>query len=243
MVFLTDLHNNQYGKDNKKLIEAVTKQKPDFILIGGDMLVGKNNIPYAVAEKFVTALTTICPVYYANGNHEFRMKIYPETYGTAFYEYKEKLKKAGVVFLENSCENIVWHDTPMQIWGLEIPREGYRKFVRADISMEQIAEAIGEANDAQYQILMAHNPMYMELYKKWGADLILSGHLHGGVMRIPFLGGVISPQFRLFPKYSGELKKEGKTSIVVSKGLGTHTIKVRFLNPAEVVVLHINGEN
>ena len=82
----------------------------------------------------------------------------------------------------------------------------------------------------------------MDLYKTWGADIILSGHIHGGVIRIPFIGGVISPQFRLFPKFSGEYKKQGNTSMIVSKGLGTHTIKVRFMNPAEIVVLHINGE-
>ncbi len=243
IVFLTDLHNNQYGTENKKLIEAVSKQNPDFIFIGGDMLVGKRDIPYTVAEKFVTELTTICPVYYANGNHEFRMKIYPETYGDIFQQYKKKLEKAGVIFLENNCENILLQDVPIQVYGLEIPREGYRKFVRTNLSVEQISEAIGHANHSQYQILMAHNPMYMESYKEWGADLILSGHLHGGVARIPLLGGVISPQFRLFPRYSGELTKDGNQSIVVSKGLGTHTIKMRFMNPAEVVVLHINGEN
>ena len=86
---------------------------------------------------------------------------------------------------------------------------------------------------------MAHNPVYMEAYKKWGADLVLCGHLHGGIVRIPWLGGVISPQFRLFPKHSGELTKEGEQNMVVSKGLGTHTIKIRFLNMAEVIVLHI----
>ena len=131
---------------------------------------------------------------------------------------------------------------PIQIHGLEIPREGYKKFRKTFVSLEQIEERIGKADSSKYQILLAHNPIYADTYLEWGADLILSGHLHGGIVRLPGLGGVITPQFRLFPKYSGELTvKEGK-SVVVSKGLGTHTIKIRFLNPAEMVVLHLQGK-
>ena len=77
---------------------------------------------------------------------------------------------------------------------------------------------------------------------KWGADLTLSGHLHGGLVRIPGLGGVISPQIKLFPKYSGELTSEGEQAVVVSKGLGMHTICFRFCNPAEMIVLQIGGK-
>ena len=101
---------------------------------------------------------------------------------------------------------------------------------------------MGKKDSTNYQILLAHNPMYAETYLEWGADLILSGHLHGGIVRIPGLGGVVSPQFRLFPKYSGEHTEKNGKSVVVSKGLGTHTIKIRFLNPAEVVVLHLSGK-
>lgn len=242
MVFLSDLHNNSYGKENERLITAIAEQEPDVILIGGDMLVGKANKSYEVAEKFVSKLIEFCPVYYVNGNHEFRMKIYTKTYGDTFALYKNKLESAGVEFLENNHVNFKWGNQEIQIYGLEIPKEGYKKFVKTNLSLEQIEEAIGVADNDKCQILLAHNPGYVETYKQWGADIILSGHLHGGVVRIPKLGGVISPQFRLFPKYSGEYTKEGDTSIVVSKGLGTHTINVRFLNPAEIVVLHVSGE-
>ena len=86
---------------------------------------------------------------------------------------------------------------------------------------------------------MAHNPSYVKEYVEWGADLILCGHLHGGIVRIPGLTGLITPALEWFPKYSGDLYYEGDKVIVVSKGLGTHTINLRFLNPAEVVVLHV----
>lgn len=241
LVFLSDLHNNRYGKDNEKLLNSVMEQSPDFILIGGDMLVGKPDISYEVAEKFVSQLTKIAPVYYANGNHEQRMKLYPETFGSTYQRYKEQIEKKGVTFLENASKNLAFCDCNLRITGLEIPREGYKKFCKTEVSLGQIENCIGQASRDSYQILLAHNPVYAEIYLEWGADLVLSGHLHGGVVRLPFLGGVITPQFRLFPKYSGELTKVGDQTVVVSRGLGTHTIKLRFLNPAEVVVLHLHG--
>ena len=242
IVFLTDLHNNSYGKNNVKLLEAVKSQNPDLILIGGDMLVGKPDISTKVAEEFVKKLTEICPVYYANGNHEQRMKIYPEKFGTKYQEYKASLEQSGVQFLENEHIDLMFDACPVQIHGLEIPREGYKKFRKTHVSLSQIEERIGKADSSKYQILLAHNPIYADTYLEWGADLILSGHLHGGIVRLPGLGGVITPQFRLFPKYSGELTVKDGKSVVVSKGLGTHTIKIRFLNPAELVVLHLQGK-
>lgn len=242
IVFLTDLHNNSYGKNNDKLLASVREQNPDLILIGGDMMVGKPEVSTKVAEDFVGKLTGICPVYYANGNHEQRMKIYPEKFGAKYQEYKTSVEQSGVQFLENEHVDLMFETLPVQIHGLEIPREGYKKFRKTNVSLEQIEERIGKANSSKYQILLAHNPIYADIYLEWGADLVLSGHLHGGIVRLPGLGGVITPQFRLFPKYSGELTVKDRKSVVVSKGIGTHTIKLRFLNPAEIVVLHLQGK-
>ena len=242
IVFLTDLHNNSYGTNNEKLLASVREQNPDLILVGGDMLVGKPEASTKVAEDFVKKLTEISPVYYANGNHEQRMKIYPERFGIKYQEYKTSVEQSGVQFLENEHIDLMFDACPIQIHGLEIPREGYKKFRKTNVSLEQIEERIGKADSSKYQILLAHNPIYADTYLKWGADLVLSGHLHGGIVRLPGLGGIITPQFRLFPKYSGELTVKNGKSVVVSKGLGTHTIKIRFLNPAEMVVLHLQGK-
>ena len=242
IVFLTDLHNNSYGQNNERLLAAVKRQEPDMILIGGDMLVGKPEMSTKVAEDFVENLTEICPVYYANGNHEQRMKIYPERFGTKYQEYKSRVEHWGVRFLENEHVDLMFENLPVQIHGLEIPREGYKKFRKTNVSLEQIEERIGKADSSKYQILLAHNPIYADTYLDWGADLVLSGHLHGGIVRLPGFGGIITPQFRMFPKYSGELSLKDEKSVVVSKGLGTHTIKIRFLNPAEMIVLHLQGK-
>ena len=81
--------------------------------------------------------------------------------------------------------------------------------------------------------------LYMDAYKKWGADLILSGHLHGGLVRCPGIGAVVTPQGFLFPKYSGEMRREGEQTIVVSRGLGSHTINIRLFNMPEVIAIEV----
>ncbi len=242
IVFLSDLHNNRYGKDNENLLTAVKEQNPDLIVIGGDMLVGKTNVSFKVAENFVSRLTNICPVYYANGNHEQRMKVYPKTYGTAFEEYKSCLVNKGVQFLENEYQRLTLDECQICLYGLEIPVKYYKKFCKQILPVDVVKDQIGEPKANCYNILLAHNPTYVSTYLEWGADLILSGHFHGGVVRIPKLGGIITPQWHMFPKYSGELTEKNGKYVVVSKGLGAHTLKIRFLNPAEVIVLHLNGK-
>ncbi len=241
IVFLSDLHGNTYGKHNVKLLEAIRQQKPEFVLVGGDMLVGSKLLSPKVAEDFVKELVHICPVYYANGNHEQRLKDVPEIPGTDYEEYRDNLVKAGVRYLENEKACLRWGNRDIEIYGLELPYETYTKFKKVGLSSDYIENTIGKSDAAKYQILMAHNPAYVKNYATWGADLAVSGHLHGGIARIPFWRGVISPQGRIFPKYSGELSRIDNTAIVVSKGMGCHSIKIRFLNPAEVVVLHVGG--
>lgn len=241
IVFLSDLHNHVYGDKNADLLKMIKNAEPDLILIGGDMLVGKVKICYEPALQFVKSLTDIAPVYYANGNHEQRMKEKPDVYCCYPYrEYKEALENAGVHFLENESVYFpVSQKENIKITGLEIPLHCYQRLGKGNLEMSEIAERIGEKEPGVFQILMAHNPSHMAIYKEWGADLVLSGHLHGGIVRIPGITGVIAPSLELFPKYSGDIYREGDTNIIVSKGLGTHTINMRFLNPAEVIIVRL----
>ena len=241
VVFLSDLHNYSYGEENEKLLKAIKNEKPDMIFVAGDMLVGKQGGTTEIAESFMTKLPEICPVYHANGNHEQRFKDMPEVYGDVFAPYAEKLKTAGVRLLSNEKEELEWDNIPVDLYGLELSHKKYRKFQKQVFSKDRVTNLLGSADASRFNIMIAHNPTFMDTYLEWGADLVVSGHVHGGVVRIPGIGGFISPQFILFPKYSGEMKKVGDATAVVSKGIGIHTIKVRFLNPAEVVVLHIGG--
>lgn len=242
IVFLSDLHNQIYGNKNKKLINKIEESDPDLILVGGDMLVGKKNSFYGPALEFVKAIAEKFPVYYASGNHEQRMREIPENYRYSYLEYKKELSCAGVYFLENDSMEFLFEKCPVNITGLEIPMRCYRHFHKEELSDGEITERIGTVREGIYQILLAHNPAYIDEYIHWGADLILSGHLHGGIVRIPGIAGVISPAFDLFPKYSGDHYKKGDTDIVVSKGLGVHTICIRLFNPAEVVVLELSED-
>ncbi|MBQ8559734.1 MAG: metallophosphoesterase [Tyzzerella sp.] len=241
VILLSDLHNCSYGKENEKLLQAIRKEHPDMILVAGDMLVGKKGSPTEVAQKLMEELPQICATYYANGNHEQKRKEAREPFDTLYQKYRIRVINAGVHYLENEKATIKWEDCDVEIHGLEIPREAYKKFQRVSLPENCLENCLGKADAAKYQILIAHNPVFVSDYLKWGADLIVSGHLHGGIARIPFWRGVITPQGGLFPKYSGELTKEGDASVVVSKGIGIHTIKIRFLNPTELVVLHVGG--
>ena len=236
------MHNQCYGKNNQKLLTAIRRENPDLILIAGDMLIGKEGVSPKPAKEFVSALPAICDVYYANGNHEQRMKENTEKYGETYAVYQEQLKRAGIHFLENEGVRLSWDGQAVDVYGLEIPHRYYKKFENIELPVEEVESCIGEAFEGHYEILLAHNPVFAKTYLKWGADLILSGHLHGGIVRVPKLGGVITPQARLFPKYSGELTMEGEKAVVVSKGLGTHTFRFRLFNPAEMIVLQIGGE-
>lgn len=243
IVLLCDLHNKVYGEDNEVLLDAIRKQNPDLILIAGDMLIGKFWSSPQPAIDFVKQLPEICPVYYGNGNHEQRMKEDPEEYFDAYAKYKKELSRSGVVFLENIKDIIVLDDVLLAISGLEIPMYYYEKFADHVPKLTVVEKLLGEADQSKYQIVISHNPIFLKTLRQWGADLIVSGHLHGGIIRIPGIGGLITPQAKPFPKYSGEMTKVEGTYYVVSRGLGTHTVNIRLFNKAEVVTLHMNGEN
>ena len=202
IIFLSDLHNYCYGRENEPLFRAIAKEKPDLILIGGDMLLRKDESSYGHTVKLLSRLPSVCPVYHANGNHEQKMKERPKKYKRSFGDYKRRLEKAGVRFLENESVTVKWGEGKVRITGLEIPLRGYERRARNRLHKADIEAKIGTSKD-DYEILMAHHPAHIRAYRDWGADLILSGHYHGGVARIPGIGGVVAPDFTLFPEFSG----------------------------------------
>lgn len=239
---LSDLHNKTYGVRNKRLLEAIEKIQPDGILIAGDMLTATPGKEFTNALNLIQDLAQKYPVYYANGNHEQRLRLHPEIYGTASVSYTEALTGAGVRPIIN--EHVFLNTCHIDICGSEIERKYYRHLRKKQMDSSYLNRLLGTAKEEDYQILIAHNPLYFEEYAKWGADLVLSGHVHGGVMRLPFLGGVISPTLRLFPKYDGGIFRQGNSTMILSRGLGMHTIPIRIFNPGELIVLHLKrGED
>ena len=174
------------------------------------------------------------------GNHETRLFLYPEIYGDMGKRYEEELNKIGAPFLRNKSKEC---NDNIRITGLEMKREYYQRFKKKLMDKSYLPEVLGEVKQEKYEILLAHNPDYFEEYAEWGADLVLSGHVHGGMMRLPILGGVISPAVKLFPKYDGGLFKEGKSTMILSRGLGMHTIPIRIFNPGELVFIKLSPKS
>ena len=239
-VFLSDLHNKQYGEENKKLLAAIDACCPDAVYIGGDILTATPGKSVEPAAEFVRTLSEKYLVYYANGNHEQRLELYPETYGTMGSDYEKLLAEAGVMRLVNAAE---YHaEYGVEVVGCQVDRRFYKRFKRVPMESEYLKHILPKKTEGMYTILLAHNPDYFQAYKEWGADLVLSGHVHGGVMRLPFLGGVLGTNFRFFPKYDGGKFSEDGKVMIVSRGLGAHTIPLRVFNPAELVEIVIKKE-
>lgn len=235
--FLSDLHDKKYGKNNSKLLKAIDKVKPDALLVGGDMIVASPDEPNTNAKALMNTLAEKYTIYHGMGNHEYRSDLYREKYGEMYDEYSKPLLDRGVVFLRNKA--IVLKDYNIEIRGVEIDRKYYKRFSVRHMDDSYIEEILGKNEGTHYEILLAHNPDYFKQYRDYGANLILSGHVHGGLIRMPFLGGIASPAVRFFPKYDGGLFTKDNSNMVVSRGLGTHTLPVRIFNPAELVIIRL----
>ena len=160
-----------------------------------------------------------------------------------YADYTGPLRECGVILLENEKAVFEKDGSRVTIYGFELDRKYYRKLGQEKFREEDLTEALGSPDESRYNILLAHNPVYFPSYARWGADLTLSGHLHGGIIRIPGIGGVITPQAHLFPRYdAGHFQSEGK-DLIVSRGLGTHTVNIRIFNPAELAVIHLRAQN
>lgn len=237
IAMISDLHNVELGKKNENLLQALQEAKPDIICIAGDLVLGKKEKSVKIAYDFIKKAVKIAPVYYGLGNHEQRMKKYPQVYGEEYRIFEKRIQKLGVTMLENSSTSLEIKGEKIQISGLALPEEYYKKRKKVDLSIKTMNRLAGKASKENFHILIAHNPKYGDTYLKWGGDLILAGHYHGGMVRLPFLGGIISPDLRLFPKYCRGDFEKGNRHLIVSAGLGEHTLPVRIFNPRELVLL------
>lgn len=240
VVLLSDLHNKSFGKDNQRLLNAIDNIQPDIILIAGDMYNSVKGGDTHVAGDLVSRLSEKYPVYYGNGNHEHKTALYPDVFGNMYEEYKRRIGQAGIRHLVN--EKVTLPELNMDIYGIQVGREYFQKVRKITMKDGYVKELLGEVDESRFSVLIAHNPDYFKSYAKWGADLVVSGHVHGGLMKLPGLGGVISPSLRLFPKYDGGEFVEGKSVMILSRGLGTHTLPIRVFNPGELVVIRLTGK-
>lgn len=238
IVHLSDLHGAVFGPDNQLLLQAIRTAAPHLIAMTGDMADDRGNA-VSVFTDLCPHLAAFCPVYYVLGNHE---AVLP---ADQLSKLTKTLQNLGIQILDNQWQTVSFGGGFIRIYGLVHPLVYYKdplgEYRRgAHFSAQDTKKALGKPDPASFHLLMAHNPLYFPSYRQWGADLTLSGHVHGGVIRIPGLGGLLSPDLTLFPRYDGGHFEENGKQLIVSRGLGNRTFR-RIHNPPELVVITLSA--
>lgn len=237
IIMLSDLHNQSFGLRNETLYRKIEQLNPDYIMLAGDMIVKTDGRQNDAVLYLLKELSNKYVIYYAPGNHEKKLS---EKKDKEFQSYLEKVKKMGIHYLENETDALIRGKDKILVTGLSLETKYFKKFYeKTELNLEHLKQLIGIPKASDYHILLAHHPNYFEQYVQWGADLVFSGHNHGGVVILPIIGGIIGTDFRLFPNYDfGKFEKKGKT-MILSKGLGMHTIKLRMFNKPEITVVKL----
>lgn len=246
ILLLTDLHSKEFGKENWYLINNINEIDPDIIVVTGDMMNARKdngNVFLSLASKLVKDF----PIFYIDGNHELLTKVNDKRTGNIIYSnYIQQLERMGVHMMNDKKIILNKGEDVIHLRGINIPLIFYSApdvEVPIDFDQMYMEEKIGQRTKNTYEILLAHYPKYIQAYKEWGADLVLSGHHHGGMIRLPFIGGMISHEGAFFPEYDAGVYKVANTKMVVGRGLGNHTYNIRVFNRPEIVVIQLEKGN
>ena len=225
VVVLADLHGAVFGADNQRLLETVSNQAPDVILLAGDLLDRFRETPHSYAVDLGQRLAAIAPTYFVTGNHEWALPDVPAL--------KEALTEAGVTVLDNRFVTLERGGDQILLAGVDDPN-GYAD----QKTPEELAEEVHAAWGDGFWLLLAHrNNLFAPRYSRLGADLVISGHGHGGMIRLPFTDGLISVERTLFPSYTAGFYEENGSTAFISRGLGNSGPSFRLFNRPEVAVL------
>ena len=232
IVQITDLHNHEFGKANRRLVTKIKEEQPDVIFMTGDMLNGDGENADVVVE-LIQQLKGSAPVYFSLGNHE-----------VDYMEQNEQLirdlEDAGAVVLEKEYLDTEINGQKVRIGGVY----GYvlaREF--KDGSEQRFMEEFQDTD--RFKILLSHVPEGVLLWKSmetWDMDLVFSGHVHGGQVRLPFIGGLFDPEEGYFPTYTKGKFECGNGTMILSAGLGSSASVPRIYNLPEIVVCQVDVE-
>ncbi len=270
IALLSDLHGRVYDPVNRRLQQCVIDSDPDLIISAGDMMIHREEHMISDMEAFYVELAEkfyalpgrndgVCRMFYTFGNHEKRGQRY-DNIRVMLDDTLKRLEACPMHTLRNEYETITVGGRDYEITGLDIPmdhyRHGHAKPVDGTLlkGMKPLRSEEGEEADTDHfepgidipesavRILISHHPDIWDFAAAKGYDLTLSGHIHGGMVWLPWIGGLITPQLKIGSRMAkGCFKKDGKV-LVVSAGLGDHKKTLRFNNPAELVILHLSGE-
>ena len=239
MAVLADLHGCMCEDGGLKLLSLIDKESPDIVVIAGDMVTARESEAPEPVMRAIGLIHEHYPVIYGAGNHE-RKIMTPGLMTFHKRRLEAGLKEAGLKILSNSYYHL--DDTGIKVSCLDLPVSYYGRIKDKPLGAERIRRMLGELDDGYYNVLIAHDPNYFRDYCDYGPELVLSGHMHGGVIRIPHLGGLVSPKLKLFPDYDAGCYRSGATRMIVSRGLGMHTIRLRVNNPPELVIVDLKSK-
>lgn len=217
IVQLSDLHNSLFGKENEILVEKIKEICPDVVFITGDFVDSRTK-EEGIALSLLKKLRLIAPVFYVSGNHE---SVLPD-----YYSLLSRIRSIGATVLLNE-------------------KVSYKNFIIAGIDSEHIdeMEKMSLKTDGKLILALAHKPQFIKAYALFPIDLIFTGHAHGGQFRFPLIGGLYAPGQGIFPKYTNGIYREGKLTMVVSRGLGDGFFSIRINNPFDLVVCRLRRKN
>lgn len=229
IAFVSDLHINKSLHSAMRVVRIINAQKPDYIFISGDF-VSRHIKDISLAEQVLNELCKIARVYACVGNHELDLN------NDLYRQLCNAFEKSGAVLLDDKSEMLLENT---HIYGVSCKREcyvnqngGYSNL--AQYNLEDMQNAIPK--NQGFSIVLAHNPLFFEAYEKWGADIVLCGHIHGGSVRIPFLCGLLSPERKFFPKYSSGKYTKNNTVMFVGRGIA----KPRIFCPKHIVMINFS---
>ncbi|MGX9805844.1 metallophosphoesterase [Exiguobacterium acetylicum] len=228
VVQVADLHGKAFGSEQQRLLKKIDRAKPDLVVMTGDLIDSRRNGEEA-ALTLMKSLVDHYPVYFVTGNHEVRRNL----------TILPKLEQLGVTILRNESRIIEYKGQSISLLGIDDPtttrwREGLSEPDGIRQSLDQVLQ---DVSPDTFQLLLAHRPEYKTLYAERSIDLVLSGHAHGGQIRLPFTEGLYAPGQGFFPQVTAGRYREEKTELIVSRGLGNSLFPFRLFNHPELVVV------
>lgn len=228
---ISDLHNKKFGDNQDVLIQKIKSIDPDIIAITGDLIDSKS-YDAEVSMQLIREIVKKYPVYFVTGNHE--------QWSGKYNNLEKELKKYDVNVLRNEHVGIRKGEQEINLLGIDDPEFVTGNRDEGNIIIDEIKKAKIEMQPDKYNVLLSHRPEFIKEYTNERLDLVLSGHAHGGQVRLPFIEGLVAPNQGVLPKYTAGLYVEQNTSMVVSRGLGNSIIPQRILNRPEIVVVQLN---
>ena len=223
IVELADLHGRVFGRGSRRLLAAVRRAEPDLICIDGDLF--DEHTDLAMLPPLLRGLCAIAPVYYVTGNHEWRVR--------GLRGIVAQMRACGVTVLQDDWRVLRRGEDALIVAGTDDPCGPAERKTPAEL----IADIRAEAGEAAFLLLLAHRNDQLPQWSALGVQAVLAGHCHGGVVRLPFVGGLFGTDRRLFPAWDAGLYRQGETALYVSRGLGYTNVHFRLFNRPEVAVI------